>query len=144
MSMPIFSRVAHQSRGSLRPAWPGRLDCEWSYQDRPSTAEICRTSRWHSDPMANFGISRRRQQNLRSEQYSLPYRAGKGAPLCWRCWLLGGSFVLLWKYYVRRGCKRNIEEYLGYACSKWMHFMHRYVTIAYILMIEETHHALFG
>jgi hypothetical protein len=55
----------------------------------------------------------------------------------------GRLLVLLWKYYVRRGCKRNIEEYLGFARSKWVYFMHRYVTIAYILMIEETHHALF-
>jgi hypothetical protein len=122
-------------------AWPGRPDCEWSYQDRPSTAEKSRTSRWHSDPMANFGISRRRQQNLRSErQYSLPYRAGKGAP-CVALLFAGRLLVLLRKYYVRRGCKRNIDEYLEYARSKWVYFMLRYVTIAYILMIEETHHA---
>ena len=116
LSMPIFSRVAHQSRGSLRPAWPGRPDCEWSYQDRPSTAEKRRTSRWHSDPMANFGISRRRQQNLRSErQYSLPYRAGKGAPLCWRCWLLGGSLFCSGSIMfgeVAKGILRNIWDML--------------------------------
>ena len=116
MSMPIFSRVTHRSRGSLRRAWPGRLDCEWSYQDRPSTAEKRRTSRWHSDPMANFAISRRRQQNLRSErQYSLPYRAGKGAPLCWRCWLLGGSLFCSGSIMfgeVAKGILRNIWDLL--------------------------------
>ena len=55
----------------------------------------------------------------------------------------GRLLVLLWKYYVRSGCKRNIEEYLGHARSKRVYFMHRYSTIAYIMIIEETQHALF-
>ena len=89
--------------------------------------------------MANFGISRRRQQNLEVRKAIPPSLSCRERRAVFLALLVGGRLLVLWSIMFGEVAKGNIEEYLGYARIKGVYFMHRYVTIAYILMIEETH-----
>jgi hypothetical protein len=73
----------------------------------------------HSDAMANFGMITQTAAKPEVRRAVLPSLSGQeGRAVCCAVLFAGRLLVLLWKYYVRRGCKRNIEEYLRYARSK--------------------------